>query len=309
MALHVFTQGEYDFLRSQKVTPYVKGRKIGDSPFDKPLTAGYEIENGYEIYYIADDGFEFDLVGSNKASIYSQSPMGGVNHCYYDFDNPSRAFREVSYSYQPISRVILIESVNDIDTKGVNDVFLINDAVMREVINANYNFNNGQETTDYGQYLLGLIDIPFTIDPEFIKFDNAPIKLASYDTGLKGKLLKNDVLKINLGDIKTPEKKNNFLDFANKTTLLHLPYSEPILLETQYVIGETISIEYQINLYSGLTVINISSTKINGVIATRNVDLNVSVPFGSVTSQPSKNDPRNVDLGVITGLKLLILNC
>lgn len=303
MALHVFTQAEYDFLISQKVTPHIKYRDDYGFFIDTPLTVGYEIESGYEIYYIADDGFEFELVGSDKASIYSRSPTGGSNYCSYDFENPSRAFRKISYSYQPISNVILIESANDIDTKSVNDVFLITDAVMREVINANYNFNNGQTTTDYGQYLLGLIDIPFTIDPEFIKFDDAPIKLASYDTGLKGKLLKNDVLKINLGDITTPETKNNFLDFANKTTLLHLPYSEPILLETQYVIGETISIEYQVNLYSGLTVINISSTKIDGVIATRNVDLNVSVPFGSVTSQPSKNDPRNVDLGGDNGVK------
>lgn len=303
MALHVFTQGEYDFLRSQKVTPYVKGRDSDGYPFDKPITAGTEINRGNEVYYIADNGFEFELVGTKQASIYTSSPMGGYTYFNYDFENPSRAFQKVDYSYSKVTGVKLIERYDDVDTKGVNDVFIITDSTMRGIINANFNLNDGQTTKDYGQYLLGLIDLPFNIPHDLIKFTDQQIKLASYETGFKGDLLKVDVLKINLGDIKTPETKNNFLDFANKTTLLHLPYSEPILLETQYVIGETISIEYQINLYSGLTVINISSTKINGVIATRNVDLNVSVPFGSVTSQPSKNDPKNVELGGDNGVK------
>lgn len=303
MAVYIVEQSYIDFLTSQNVTGYVKGRDEDGYPFDDPMIAGTELNRNNEVYFIAGDGFEFELIGSDNASIYSRSPMGGFTYCKYDFENPSRAFEKVGYSYQKVSNVTLIESYDDVDTKGVNDVFLITDSTMRGVINANFNLNDGQTTKDYGQYLLGLVDIPFTIDPEFIKFVDSPIKLASYDTGFKGSLLKNDILTVNLGTILTPKTKDNFLDFSNKTTLLHLPYSEPIALETQYVIGETISIEYQINLYSGLTVINISSTKIGGVIATRNVDLNVSVPFGSVTSQPSKNDPRNVDLGGDNGVK------
>ena len=303
MAVYVVEQSYIDYLTSENVTPYVKGRDDDGYNFDIPMIVGTELNRNNEVYFIAGDGYEFELVGSDKASIYARSPSGGVQSCYYDFENPSRAYMTVGYSYQKISYVKLIESSDDVDTKGVNDVFLITDGTMRGVINANFNLNNGQETIDYGQYLLGLIELPFVIDPEFVKFNDAPIKLASYDTEFKGDLLKSDFLKIDLGDITTPKTKDNFLDFANKTTLLHLPYSEPILLETQYVIGETISIEYQVNLYSGLTVINISSTKIDGVIATRNVDLNVSIPFGSVTTQPSKNDPRNVDLGGDNGVK------
>lgn len=303
MAVYIVEQSYIDFLTSQNVTGHVKGRDDDGYFFDEPMIAGTELNTNNEVYFIAGDGFEFELIGSDNASIYSRSPSGGFTYCKYDFENPSRAFEKVGYSYQKVSNVTLIESYDDVETKGVNDVFLITDSTMRGVINANFNLNDGQTTKDYGQYLLGLVDIPFTIDPEFIKFVDSPIKLASYDTGFKGSLLKNDILTVNLGTILTPKTKDNFLDFSNKTTLLHLPYSEPIALETQYVIGETISIEYQINLYSGLTVINISSTKIGGVIATRNVDLNVSVPFGSVTSQPSKNDPRNVDLGGDNGVK------
>ena len=303
MAVYIFEKSQIDFLRSQKVTPYVKGRDDDGFPFDEPITAGTELNRGNEVYYIADDGFEFDLVGSDKASIYARSPMGGVESCYYDFENPSRAYRTVGYSYSKISSVTLIESYADVDTKGVNDVFIITDSTMRGVINANFNLNDGQTTKDYGQYLLGLIDLPFTIPPDLIKFVDQKIKLASYDTGFKGDLLKVDVLRIDLGSITTPTIKDNFLDYANKTTVLHLPYSEPIALENQYVIGETISIEYQVNLYDGKAIINISSSKIDGVIATRNVDLNLAIPFGSVTSQPSNNDPRNINLGGDNGVK------
>lgn len=303
MALYTFDQTQIDFLTANNVTAHIKGRDDDGFEFDDLVTVGTQVNTGNSVYYVAGVGFEFDLIGSDKASIGARSPTGGQVWFNYDFDNPSIATQKVSYSYYKASRVTLIESVNDIDTKGVNDVFMIDDGTMRAIINANFNLSTGQTTKDYGEYILGLIDLPFTVSPDAIKYVESPIKLAGYDTGFKGVLLKTDVLIINLGDIVTPITKNNFLDFYNKTTILHLPYSNPIAIENQYVIGETISIEYQVNLYDGLTVINISSSKIDGVIATVNVDLNVAVPFGSVSSQPSKSDPKNVELGGDNGVK------
>lgn len=306
MTSYTFEQSYIDYLKSEKVTAYVGGFDDDGYEFYDLAIDGYVVNNGDTVYYLADNGYEFSFIDGYypSASIGYRSPMGGLEWFRYDYENPNRAYDKLTnFGFNKANNITLIESKAPLDVKGVNDVYEISSSTMKAIINGNFNHFDGQESTDYGKYLLGLIKLPFKIDDNFIAETDKSISLGGLTVDYKGDLLKSDILKINLGDIKTPETKNNFLDFANKTTLLHLPYSEPILLETQYVIGETISIEYQINLYSGLTVINISSTKIDGVIATRNVDLNVSVPFGSVTSQPSKNDPRNVDLGGDNGVK------
>lgn len=306
MSKYIFEQSYIDFLKSKQVTAYVGGRDVNGFDFYNVAVVGYPVEVGNTIYYLADLGFEFKFIDgyTPSASIGHRSPMGGVEWFNYDFDNPNRAFQKVDgFSFSKADNVTLIKSTAPLEVKGVNDVYKITNATMKAIINGNFNRFDGQETTDYGKYLLGLIELPFNIEASFIIEPDKLISLGGLTFTYKGDLLKSDVLKINLGSIATPETKNNFLDYSNKTAILHLPYCEPILLEIQYVVGETISIEYQINLYDGLTVVNISSSKINGVILTRNVDLNVAVPFGSVSSQPSKNDPRNVVLGGDNGVK------
>lgn len=303
MADYIFEQSQIDFLRANKVTPFVKGKTSTGSAFDIPVIAGTVIKQNNEVYYLADYGYEFQLVGSSDASIGARSGTGAYNRYKYDFDNPSRAYQIVGFSYVKTTFVTLVEKPIDVVTKGVNNAYLIDSATMREVINANFVLNDGQTSKDYGQYILGLIELPFLIEPDAISLTDDAIKLAAYDTGLTGDLLKSDVLKVNLGTLTIPATDNNLLDFANKTAIIHLPYCEPFNIETKYLIGESVSIEYLINLYDGLAIINIYSTKIDDAIVSKTVDLNVSIPFGSVSSQPSKNDPHNVTLGGDNGVK------
>ncbi len=195
-----------------------------------------------------------------------------------------------------------IEPNGETIVKGVNDVYLINPDFVRGIITDNFNRFDGNENTDFGKFILGLIELPFTINIDDI-VKTQKVKLGELTTEYDGELLKSDVLKVDLGSIGITSNKGNFLDYKNKTIVLHLPYSEPVALEIEYVINEIISIEYLINLYDGVAIINISSSKIGGVIATRNVDLNVSIPFGDVTTRPQRNDPSNVELGGDNGVK------
>ena len=57
-----------------------------------------------------------------------------------------------------------------------------------------------------------------------------------------------------------------------------------------------------INLYDGSTNVNVSSSKNNSVIASRNVDLRASIPFGNVDSYPSNNSPFNIGLSGFNGI-------
>ena len=300
--IYVYTQAQINFLQSENVTAHVKYRDDDGYFVDEPVINGTGIKTGYEIYFVAGDDFEFELITPDKANIGYRDDYGSYIYFPYNFENPSIANVVVGSDFSDVSFVGLVGNSSEIDTKGVNDVFLITDETMREIINANFNFNNGQETIDYGKYILGLLELPFSIDAEFIKFTDVEIGLAGYKTGFSGDLLKSDVLNVNMGVIEVIENKNNFLDYVNTVAVLHLPFSDPVNIDINYVIGYEIGIEYLINLYDGLATINISSSKIGGVITTLSIDLNVSIPFGSVSSQPPKNDPSNVKLGGYNGV-------
>ena len=188
------------------------------------------------------------------------------------------------------------------DVKGYNDIYRVTDDQMREVATASFEFFNGQTTVDYGKYIIGAIDLPFEIrENQITGLQN--ISLGESTTGINAELLTTDTLRVDMGSIFVPLIKNNLLDFANTLAVLHLPYAESVVVDIDYVIGETISIEYIVSLYDGFAIINISSSKIGGIINTRNVDLNISIPFGNIDNNPSNNDPKNVELGGYNGIK------
>ena len=197
---------------------------------------------------------------------------------------------------------VITQFIQPPDVKGYNDIYRVTDDQMREVATASFEFFNGQTTVDFGKYIIGAIDLPFEIRPDQITgFQN--IGLGESITGINAELLTTDTIRVDMGSIFVPRVKNNLLDFANTVAVLHLPYAESVMIDIDYVIGETISIEYVVSLYDGLAIINVSSSKIDGIINTRNVDLNISIPFGNIDSNPSNNDPKNVELGGDNGIK------
>lgn len=189
------------------------------------------------------------------------------------------------------------------NVQGVNQVYELDVNAVGVISSKQFEFFNGQTVKKYGDYILGLIKLPFAIPKELIVSENAIVKMGNFDSGVKGKLLNAEKLTINLGSITTPLKFNNTLDFINTTCILYLPYCEPINLENEYVIGQTISIQYIVNLYSGELLINITSSKNNEIIISKNIDLDIDVPFSNVQARPPKNDSRDIKLGKDNGVK------
>lgn len=189
------------------------------------------------------------------------------------------------------------------NVQGVNQVYELDEKGVSVISSKQFIFFNGQKTLQYGDYLLGLIKIPFPIPNNIIVNQNTNVKLGDYDTGVKGKLINGEKLIVDIGSITTALKYNNTLDFINTTCILYLPFCEPITIESEFVIGQTISIKYIVNLYNGEMLINISSSKNDEVIITKNIDLDVDVPFANVTNRPPKNDSRDISLGKDNGLR------
>ena len=189
------------------------------------------------------------------------------------------------------------------NVQGVNQVYELDEKAVGVISSKQFEFFNGQTVKKYGDYILGLIKLPFAIPKELIVNENAIVKMGNFDSGVKGKLLNAEKLTINLGSIATPLKFNTALDFINTACILYLPYCEPINIENEYVIGQTISIQYIVNLYNGELLINITSSKNNEIVITKNIDLDIDVPFANVQARPPRNDSRDIKLGKDNGIK------
>lgn len=239
--------------------------------------SGYLIENAV----IRDlDGFsnDFVLTGDSKTATFTTGTG-------------------TEYSPPTISTIMETKEV-----KGLNAVYELTPDLLRTFTAKRFVGFDGQNETDYGRYILGLIELPFKVPNQYVK-GKQNIQLGGYDTGVTADLLSIDKITLDLGEINIPLKFNNSLDFQNVTGVLHLPYSPPITIEPKYFVGEKLRIEYVINMYNGECIINIYSTKTDGVIIRQNIDLNIAIPFAQIETNPTINSPSNIKIGGFNGLK------
>ena len=225
---------------------------------------------------------------------------GFSNNFVLSGDSKSATFTTVTgtqYSAPTVETVMETKEV-----KGLNAVYELTPDLLRTFTAKRFVGFNGQNETDYGRYILGLIELPFKVPSQYVK-GKQNIQLGGYDTGVDADLLSIDKITLDLGEITIPLKFNNSLDFQNVTGVLYLPYSLPITIEPKYFVGQKIGVEYIINMYNGECIINIYSTKTNGVIIRQNIDLNIAIPFAQIETNPTINSPSNIKIGGFNGLK------
>ena len=225
---------------------------------------------------------------------------GFSNNFVLSGDSKSVTFTTVTgtqYSAPTVETVMETKEV-----KGLNAVYELTPDLLRTFTAKRFVGFNGQNETDYGRYILGLIELPFKVPSQYVK-GKQNIQLGGYDTGVDADLLSIDKITLDLGEITIPLKFNNSLDFQNVTGVLYLPYSPPITIEPKYFVGQKIGVEYIINMYNGECIINIYSTKTNGIIIRQNIDLNIAIPFAQIETNPTINSPSNIKIGGFNGLK------
>lgn len=175
---------------------------------------------------------------------------------------------------------------------GINNVYKVNADIMKALTKERFFVSSSGTggdylTFDYGQYIINLVQVPFSIPVENV-IGSEPIQLALLETKTVAPMINTDLVNYNLGSINIIGDKGNLLDFNNKQAILHLPFSDPIVLDNQYVIDETITINLEINMYTGTGTYNISTTKIDEVIFTKTVSLGVNIPLANFYSMESK---------------------
>lgn len=183
----------------------------------------------------------------------------------------------------------LTEQTAPIDVLGgVNNVYKVDADIMKALTKERFFMSasgTGGEymTFDYGQFILNLLQMPFALPVENI-IGSEPIQLAKLETTVVAPMVNTDRITYDLGNITISGTHGNLLDYSTKQAILHLPFSDPIILDNQYVIDETITINLEVNLYTGIGTYNIYSTAIDEVVINRTVTLGVNIPLANFYS-------------------------
>lgn len=197
-----------------------------------------------------------------------------------------------------------LEVAAPVNVRGSNSVYAVADVDLPKITAARFAQPAGSATNivDYGRFILGLIKLPFAVDASNI-VGTEQVKLGPLDTGVFAGLMNVDRLTYSLGSIAVPDTEGNVLDFADTEAVLYLPYTNPVKLDIDYVVGQTVTVDLLINLYDGTADYNIASTKIGGVVITEKVRLDIGIPFASPDTTPGSSSLTNIDFGVDNGVK------
>src|SRR5699024_5884573 len=127
---------------------------------------------------------------------------------------------------------------------GANNLYKINKADLKQ-INIDRFETIGTippSVVDYGVNILGVINLPFNINPDYIQ-EPELIKLGKHETTVTAPKIAVDKLYINLGDISVPMAENS-LGYTNTRAIIHLPYANSLDLNISDVTGQIINVEY-----------------------------------------------------------------
>lgn len=238
----------------------------------KNATCNYEdgefIDNSKDIIITANDGYTFKSHYSyrkgvvtytiNNQTIYLIIETSSVHDNIY-LDDDYTATREVEQ---------LGTFVN---------LYKTNQTELTELSKVRFSGSTGQ-VTDYGSYISSLYILPFNIPSDIIG-DKSVILLGNLDSNVKSTLISNYVFDVDGGSIEIPLKYNNIYDFVNTECILHLPFLDKIHLNSEYVIGQTLSITFTIELYSGNLTVNIKSSFNNEIVASVQGLIGMNIPF------------------------------
>lgn len=139
-------------------------------------------------------------------------------------------------------------------------------------------YESAGQTEDYGNYINTLYILPFEL-PNDIVGDVSSIILGVLDSNVNSTLLLTYMFDLEGGSIEIPLKYNNIYDYVNTECILHLPFLEKVYLNTEYVIGQTITVDFTIELYSGNLVANIRSSFNNEIVASVQGLIGMNIPF------------------------------
>lgn len=204
-----------------------------------------------------------------------------------------------------ITLVVNTEQVTPDQEGSFNKVYSV-DAGIMALVNKNrfktVEVGSGEtgtfERVDYGNQILGLVSLPFAIDPSYI-VEPESVQLGELTLNVRAPRVTDDSIRVPLGSIVVPPAVDS-TDYVGVTALLYLPRLDPVSIDLEYVIGQTLTVDYLIDVYSGRATVNIESTKTGGVVIQREVDMGFNIPYINFLNQSVDNP--NIQVGGDNGI-------
>ena len=166
-----------------------------------------------------------------------------------------------------------------IEVSGNNRVYLI-DAGQLQTINEDRFVSVSGTPFDYGQFIIGLIELPFKLPDDYVTSADL-IKLGTLETSVSAPSITSDKVTFDFGKIVIPMPETG-LDITLSTTKLYIPRTPAIELDVKEIMGQTISISLEMDLYSGKGDYLVFSTKSDLPIIMQSVDFSLKIPYGAV---------------------------
>jgi hypothetical protein len=239
-----------------------------------------------EIILTANNGYEFD---GKFSYIY-----GVITSFFKDSTDKTTLTTSISdgYNYVLNDEYIAVKKVEKIGefTRLYNPV----ESELTELAKVRF-----QNDVDMGQYITALFKIPFEIPTDLITKEKRNIVLGTLDTNVTANGLTTYNMVVDVGTITIPEKYENVYDYIDTECVLHLPYFDKIYLSNEFVIGQTLRIEYIIDLYSGNATCNIYSSFTGGIVESTNGVISCNIPFVQKTNNSVVGLISNINKNII----------
>jgi len=197
---------------------------------------------------------------------------------------------DLQYDFYLLDDYVATKDIEQLGT-FVN-LYKTNQTELSELSKVRFSESMGQ-ITDYGSYISSLYILPFEIPSDIIG-DKSTILLGNLDSNVESTLISTYSFDFDAGEIEVPLKYNNIYDFVNTECILHLPFLDKVYLNTEYVVGQKLSITFTIELYSGTLTANIKSSFNDEIVASVQGLIGMNIPFIQKTNGNVINSVSNV---------------
>ena len=245
------------------------------------VTLNFVIPIGSEVTIEINGNFNFEVPPAWEYS----NEFGGAASREFNIVNPKLA-RIIQPNFNDTDQVSLNWVTLDIDiipaaieVSGNNRLYLI-DAGKLQTINEKRFISVGGTPFDYGQFIIGLIELPFKLPDDYVTSDDL-IKLGKLETSVSAPSISSDKVTFALGTIVIPPPETG-LDITLSTAKLYIPRTPAIELDVTEIMGQTLTISIEMDLYSGKGDYLVISTKSNLPIVMQPVDFSLKIPYGAV---------------------------
>lgn len=228
------------------------------------------LEVGKNIIITANAGYSFKSAYSYRRGGVTYGITNNGTYLEIEIDE-----NDLKYDFYLDDDYVATRDVEQLGT--FTNLYKTNQTELTELSKARFYENMGQ-IVDYGQYIISLYILPFDI-PSDILGDKSTILLGNFDSGVESTLISTYSFDIDGGEIEVPLKYNNIYDFINTECILHLPFLDKVYLNTEYVIGQKLTITFTIELYSGTLTANIKSSFNDEIVASVQGLIGMNIPF------------------------------